>query len=238
MSKIFKRKYERKIFDRAVSTGKNRRFLLDHFKKEWEEIEKTIEKDRKRRKLYETAKESGETLGFLILGMAAICGILVVGAVAPNIFSAFGRSHGPRRYFDKNNFRERINYYKKRGYIEVLRKKSNGTVEIKLTNLGEKKVAMRALENLHISVPEKWDDIWRIVIFDIPEKNKWGREGLRERLKRLGFYPLQKSTFVFPYPCREEIEFLGRIHGVGHHLRYIETSNISFDADLKEFFNL
>jgi len=84
----------------------------------------------------------------------------------------------------------------------------------------------------------EWDGIWRVVIFDIPERYKWAREGIREALKRGGFYPLQKSTFVSPYPCRGEIEFLERIYNIRGYLRFIETHALSADDDIKDFFGL
>ena len=238
MKKFFKRKYERRLGDRAIGNKENRQFILDHLKNEWEEIEKTIARDRQREKLYRTAKEYGEVLGLTLLGMAAVCGVLVVGVVAPNVFSAFGRLNGRRRYFDKQSLQERMHYYNRRGYVRVRKDSKEKTMEIELTSLGEKKVLKHALANLKVIIPEKWDGVWRIVIFDIAEKNRWARGGLREYLKRMGFFPLQKSTFAFPYPCRKEIVFLCRLYGVGNQLRYIETSDISFDEDLKQFFSL
>jgi len=236
--RIFKRKYESRLIKRATGLQENRRFLLEHFKKEWEEIEKTIERDRRKQKLYETTKAAGTALGFIILGLAAVGGVLIIGAVAPNIFSAFGRFGRVRRYFDRKDFQKKINYFKQRRYIDVTKKGEDDLMKIRLTELGRTRLMKYVLGNLKIILPEKWDGVWRIVIFDIPEWNKWAREGLRQSLKRMGFYPLQKSTFVFPYPCREEIDFLKRLYGVGDHLRLIETSTISFDDDLRAFFGL
>lgn len=236
-NKVFKRKYEKKLVCRAVGIKENREFLLEHFKKEWEKIEKTIESDRRRQKLYEVAKETGAVLGFTILGLAVVCGVLLVGTVAPNVISAFGRFGRHRRYFDKKSFRKKVAYFERRGYIDVAEKNKSNLIEMRLTKFGKEQVVKRALGDLKIIPQETWDGIWRLVVFDIPERNKWAREGIRTHLKRMGFYPLQKSTFVFPYSCQEEIDFLGRLYDVIGHLRFIETSTISFDDDLKEFFN-
>lgn len=237
MAKFFKRKYEKKLLERALSTSENRNFLIEHLKKEWQEIEKTIEKDRKRQKLYELAKERAEVIGITLLGMAMVCGVLVVAAVAPNIFSAFGRLQGHRRYFDKKRLRERVYYFKRRGYIETS-KNEDDTLEIKLTELGKEQVVKRALGDLKILPQEQWDGIWRIVVFDVPEKNRWARDGIRQSLKRMGFYQLQKSTFAFPYPCREEVEFLARLYDRSNYIRFIETKAISYDDDLRDYFSL
>ncbi len=236
-SKIFKRKYDHKLIRRALDIKENRGFIIQCLRKEWEEMEKSIERDRKKQKRYEIIKETGTVLGLTILGMAAVCGVLIVGAVAPNVFSAFGRLGRQRRYFNQQDFKNKVGYFKRRGYVDVKKDDKGEIAEIRLTEIGKAQVVRRALGNLKIIPHGKWDHIWRIVIFDIPEKNRWARDGLRKSLKNMGFYQLQKSTFVFPYSCRAEIKFLGRLYNVGGHLRFIETDAISFDEDLKDVFN-
>ncbi len=235
--KIFKRGYESKLVKRAVKNRENRRFIVEHLKREWEEAERLVERDARKLRRRETLKETGTVLGLTILGMAAVCGILIVGAVAPNIFSAFGRLGKHRRYFHRKDFENKITYFKRRGYVSVV-KTEDETREVRLTKLGQEQLAKRAFWGLKVLRPEKWDGIWRLVFFDVPEGDKWARDGLRRCLKNMGFCPLQKSTFVFPYPCREEIEFLRRLYDLGGHLRYVETRVINFDDDLKEFFGL
>ncbi|MBI3273752.1 MAG: hypothetical protein HYZ69_01270 [Candidatus Colwellbacteria bacterium] len=237
MAKFFKRKYEKKLLERALSMSENRNFLIEHLKKEWQEIEKRIERDRRRKELYGLAKEKAEVIGVTLLGMAAVCGVLVIAAVAPNIFSAFGRSTGHRRYFDKKRVQERVYYFKRRGYIETSKNKDD-TLEIKLTELGEEQVIKRVLGDFKVLPQGQWDGIWRIVIFDVPEENRWARDGIRQSLQRMGFYQLQKSTFVFPYPCKEEVEFLGRLYDRSNYTRFIETKVISYDGDLRDYFSL
>ena len=46
------------------------------------------------------------------------------------------------------------------------------------------------------------------MIFDIPEQYRRARHALKNKLSELGFYPLQKSVWVHPFPCETEIEFL------------------------------
>lgn len=44
--------------------------------------------------------------------------------------------------------------------------------------------------------PKKWNGIWTIVIFDIPEKNRQTRREIRYYLKHLGFVQWQRSVWV------------------------------------------
>src|SRR3989338_4388384 len=52
---------------------------------------------------------------------------------------------------------------------------------------------------------ERWDGKWRMVIFDIPERNRDRRNLLRDLLKQNGFYRLQESVFVHPYSLHRAV---------------------------------
>ncbi|MEK7611027.1 MAG: hypothetical protein AAB486_01470 [Patescibacteria group bacterium] len=53
---------------------------------------------------------------------------------------------------------------------------------------------------------QKWDRYWRVVIYDIPEKQSSVRDHLRAELKRLGFKFMQKSVWLTPLPVEAELE--------------------------------
>lgn len=44
--------------------------------------------------------------------------------------------------------------------------------------------------------PQKWDNFWTIVVFDIPENQRQTRDTLRKYLKHLGFVQWQRSVWV------------------------------------------
>jgi phenylacetic acid degradation operon negative regulatory protein len=52
---------------------------------------------------------------------------------------------------------------------------------------------------------EPWDKKWRIILFDIPADKDSQRQRFRWRLKSMDAYMLQKSVFVSPYSCEDEI---------------------------------
>ncbi|MBI2020968.1 CRISPR-associated endonuclease Cas2 [Candidatus Giovannonibacteria bacterium] len=103
---------------------------------------------------------------------------------------------------------------------------------------GKKRALVYSLDQLELKKERVWDKKWRIVIFDIPEKKKRGREALRLKLKELGFKELQKSIFAFPYKCKDEIDFVVEVFELRQYVRFIETSNLFHDADLRLHFNL
>lgn len=51
----------------------------------------------------------------------------------------------------------------------------------------------------------KWDGCWRIVIFDIPERQRVVRDLFRRNLKNWGFKQVQKSVWASKQPIYQEV---------------------------------
>ena len=83
-----------------------------------------------------------------------------------------------------------------------------------LTHKGKRLLNQKALENLYPPRLHTWDKKWRLVLFDIPEEFKKGRDGFASGLKRMGFVQIQKSCLGFPFPCLDEVEILADFHEV------------------------
>lgn len=168
--------------------------------------------------------------------MLFVGGVLTLAVVAPNIFGAAGRLLKQKRFFNKNDLNKTKRYLKNKNYVQF-KKVDNNSFEMRLTSKGQRTALRDAFYNLKIK-PEKWDGIWRIIVFDIPNKNKWGRDALRRKLKQMGFYQLQKSVFATPYPCQKEIDFIVATFDVADCVRLIEARSLNDDKDIKDFFNL
>ena len=95
------------------------------------------------------------------------------------------------------------------------------------------------IDALKINRPKKWDGKYRIIIFDIAQLKKFYREALRGKLKELGFYPLQKSVWIHPFDCRDEIEVLREFFGLDQkEMRLIVSEDIGPDGWLKKIFKI
>lgn len=114
---------------------------------------------------------------------------------------------------------------------------SDGMCKIVLTEKGKQKIIAFNADNLTIKKPNLWDRKWRIVIFDIPENEKKARNALRQKLIDMGFYCWQKSVFVHPYNCLEEIEFLIELFQIRPFVRFFEASKIMNESELLLHFN-
>ena len=89
------------------------------------------------------------------------------------------------------------------------------------------------------STGQKWDKKWRIVIFDIPQELHNKRNIFRAKLKHLGFHMLQKSVFVFPYPCEEELARYCNQLKISGYINVLLAENLGYtEEEIRKFFNL
>lgn len=97
------------------------------------------------------------------------------------------------------------------------------------------KIEVDAIELNRLS---KWDGVWHIVIFDIPEKYGRARRALSYRVEKIGALRLQDSVFVYPYFWRDEIEVISEVYKVLPYVRYIEAASIDGSDELQKHFEL
>jgi DNA-binding transcriptional regulator PaaX len=114
----------------------------------------------------------------------------------------------------------------------------DGSVAISLTNEGKKRIINYDLDKIEIKKPAQWDKLWRLVIFDIPENKSRGRKALAAKLKELNFYPMQKSVFIHPYECKDEIDFITEIFELAPYVRFLRVRDVDIELDLKNKFHL
>lgn len=77
----------------------------------------------------------------------------------------------------------------------------------------------------------RWNGIWYMVIFDIPEKQRRFRDVFRNRLTELGFGQLQKSIFISPFNWKDELKQYFDFEGVKDRILFIELKKIhGFDT--------
>lgn len=112
----------------------------------------------------------------------------------------------------------------------------NGTVSMILNSNGYKKALIYDIDTISIKSMKKWDEKWRMVIFDVPERFKKARNSLSLTLKNMGLHRLQKSVFVHPFECKDEIDFVVEFWNVRPFVRYIITHSIDNDLHLRDIF--
>ena len=85
---------------------------------------------------------------------------------------------------------------------------------------------------------KKWKKKWFLVFFDVPENQRKKRDYLRRFLKFIGFYPYQKSIYIFPFDCRKEIALIKKIVEGGKYIKYIIADEIEEEKRFRKIFKL
>lgn len=137
---------------------------------------------------------------------------------------------------DRQRARQSMRRLEKKKLIRVYIKDNNEVVEI--TKAGKRKVLEYNLDDMKLRTPKRWDGWWRVVMFDIPQSKKRARDSVSRKIKELGMYPIQKSVFVSPYVCKNEIDFIGEFFNVREHIIYIKAKEIEGVRKLKEHFGV
>ena len=111
-----------------------------------------------------------------------------------------------------------------------------GGEKVRLTRKGRELLNLIELQNFQILKPKKWDGIWRLVSYDIPNVSKKKRDWFRQTLKVLEFQKIQESLWVHPYECKEEIAVIAKDLGVAKYVIMMTTDYLpNQDAMLKRF---
>ena len=156
----------------------------------------------------------------------------------PDIYFSIAKNIAKEwRKINERSLREAIkNLYKSK--MVDYKENSDGTVNLVLSEGGKNKILKYNLDKIEIKKPVQWDKLWRLVIFDIPEKKNIGRKALAAKLKELNFYPMQKSVFIHPYECKNEIDFIAEMFELAPYVRFLRVKDVDIELDLKNKFHL
>ncbi len=173
--------------------------------------------------------------------LAAGGGVLLISIVAPaagaGIVQDLLRGYFKKKSFEKTRFLNDLKNLQARQLIDY-RESPGGNVKITITKDGRQKMLSYNIDDIHINKTARWDKKWRLVIFDIPVDKKQARDAFGRKLRSLSFYPLQKSVYITPYPCEDEIEFLAAVFDVRRHVLILHISDFEGEEKLIHRFNL
>lgn len=177
-----------------------------------------------------------EKIAEIILSSAAVGSVVVSPWIGIGM-AAFVLAVGTTGYFlHQRDFSREVKRLKKRGYV-ALTKTTKGWL-VKITKQGKRRFQQIKIRNTVLPRPKTWDGKWRLFTFDVPEKFCYSRDAMRDTLKRLGFYNMQRSVLVYPYACREELELIADYYHLNEYFTYLETSFIDIDDELRRHFRL
>lgn len=183
-----------------------------------------------------------KSLSYSILKALALSGMIVVAISNPRFGrKLFSNINKILKSYDKKKRRQK--FYRSLCYLQAkkfisLKELNNGKFEIKITSAGQGFIGIADLNNFQIEKPKKWDGKYRLIIFDIPRSKHQARIAFLRKLKEAGFLMIQKSVWVHPYDCINEIIFLRRILEIESYVKIVLVDAIEGDYKIRKHFNL
>ena len=176
-----------------------------------------------------------------VLAVTALAGAVVLSAVAPNIFQLLDKVPWRKKTYSKWNSRRKdqqekiaksFYYLKKRGYVELKNSEKGFTVTI--TEKGREKIKLMQFKSMAIPAKGKWNNHWWLVLADVPsDPFRTYADAFRKKIKTLGFYPLQRTVWVYPFDPRDEVDFISAYYKIDRFVTIMEV--VSLDPqDLKK----
>ena len=107
-----------------------------------------------------------------------------------------------------------------------------------LTDQGRKRVLEYDFERMALKKTSRWKGKWYLIIFDIPETRRIARNALTLKLKILGLIQFNRSVWVSPYECKDEIDFVAEVFEVGEYVHYIVADSMTNEENLRVLFGL
>jgi len=161
-----------------------------------------------------------------VLKLTVTTSTLTAGLAIPNLLIAMEKplnsfwKHMDKRQRERE-LRRVVSYMKSN---QLLR----GDYEhgLQITDKGHRRLAEIEFARLMVKPKPIWDGAWRLIIYDIPEEHKQGRNALTIKLNELGFHQLQRSAWIHPFPCRRVIEAVAARYKIDGYVSYIETYRI------------
>lgn len=133
----------------------------------------------------------------------------------------------------------RLNYALKRLHKQKLVEisQTNNGYQVNITDKGKSRLLKYDLDSIQLA-NTRWDGKWRIIIYDVTESKKESRSLFRNMLKKLHFLQLQKSVYLTPYKCKDEIEYIRQVCNIGEEVVVLTISGLENEQVYKEYFGL
>lgn len=164
---------------------------------------------------------------------------LAVSLVAPNaikMLDSFSKDKKEwNRYYRSSLEKQTVKLWRK-GIVEV--KKGKEGYNVIITDKGKKEILKYDVDNLTIPSQNQWDGKWRMVLFDIESGHEVERKLFRRKIKTMGFFRMQKSVYVYPFPCYKQIQFLREIYSIPHSVKLATVEHLENDEDLRRVFQI
>jgi len=117
-----------------------------------------------------------------------------------------------------------------RGWVKS--SKNQSKIFFEITQAGSNEVTQTLSEIKKIN-SKTWNGSWQIVVFNIPERERFRRDTLRQKIEKLGFGRIENSLWLSP---RDNSSYLDKIiHDlkIKNYVTYFNTGKLNSEESLK-----
>jgi len=146
--------------------------------------------------------------------------------------------HKRQKEWEKYNLwrlRQMIKRMQKSKYVEI--KEENGMAQVKITEFGKKRLLVYDLEKIQLS-EANWDGKWRLIIYDVKKAKRTNSETFRRAILKLNLLKLQKSVYLTPFKCEDEIEYLRQLFDIGTEVQILTVGKLENETAYRRYFGI
>ena len=166
-----------------------------------------------------TAKE-GVRQALKVIGLEGLAGAYVPANSAVEAYVQLVTD-----LFDDTSTRQHVYRELKRQGLIYITEVDNG-FRVGVTPKGGLKLLQIQADDVSIPPMKKWDQKWRLVCFDIPKGKNSERLYLNRRLHELQFTMLQRSMWVHPFECMEEMRIITDYLNLTRYVTVLEVTKL------------
>lgn len=171
-----------------------------------------------------------------VLGISGLIATSILFPTLPLALSPFLKKQQRKwGHFNKRRLKAALKRMQKSGIIEE--SEQEGEIIFKITERGKLKLFKYQLEEITLTKPG-WDRKWRLVAYDIPKGKKNQADTFRLLLKKMQFLQLQKSLWLTPFPCNNEIEFLKSLYSLKDNVTILTIPQLEGEAEYRKYFGI
>lgn len=120
-------------------------------------------------------------------------------------------------------------------YVEI--KEQNGVPSVKITQKGTNKLLKYDIDKMRLD-ERKLDGYWRLIIYDVKTAKRQNSETFRRAISKLNLLKLQKSVYLTPFRCEDEIEYLRQVFDIGNEVLILRVKNIENEQPYRRYFGV
>ena len=108
---------------------------------------------------------------------------------------------------------------------------------IKITQKGKQKLLRYKIDEMALD-ESSWDGKWRLIIYDVANTKRAHSEMFRTMLNKLKFLKLQRSVYLTPFKCEDEIEYLRLLFGIGNEVQILKVGSLENEMAYRRYFGI